>query len=147
MKKNNKFYLIDFGISKKWVLDKYDSKTKKRIVRFSNILQNGEGTYEYRSINGDTAHIKKDKNNFLSRNDDIEALGYVLYEMYFGRLPWAECKPTEIQKIIDSKKNSVKNLSSIKDKGLRDALTIMLNSYKLPYDAEPEYKKLIKMLS
>ena len=66
--------------------------------------------------------------------------------MYFGSLPWSKYKPTEIQKVVDAKKNSVKNLGSIKDKGLRDAITIMINSYKLPFDTEPEYKKLINKI-
>ena len=146
MKKNNHFYIIDYGISKTWVINKYDSKTRTSKNVFRKGIQSGEGTYEYRSIDGDIANIKIDKKKFISRNNDIEALGYILYEMYFGRLPWSKYKPTEIQKVVDAKKNSVKNLGSIKDKGLRDAITIMINSYKLPFDTEPEYKKLINKI-
>ena len=69
---SHRLYLIDFGLSKRYI----DGKTRRHIV-----YREGKGltgTPRYASIN---SHLGKEQ----SRRDDLEALGYVLVYLYQGR--------------------------------------------------------------
>jgi serine/threonine protein kinase len=69
---SHRLYLIDFGLSKRFI----DGKTRRHIA-----YRDGKGltgTPRYASIN---SHLGKEQ----SRRDDLEALGYVLVYLYQGR--------------------------------------------------------------
>lgn len=69
---SHRLYLIDFGLSKRYI----DTKTRRHIL-----YREGKGltgTPRYASIN---SHLGKEQ----SRRDDLEALGYVLVYLYEGR--------------------------------------------------------------
>ncbi len=69
---SHRLYLIDFGLSKRYI----DAKTRQHII-----YREGKGltgTPRYASIN---SHLGKEQ----SRRDDLEALGYVLIYLYEGR--------------------------------------------------------------
>lgn len=70
----NVIYLIDFGLSKRYV----DEKGNHIEYGESNLMR---GTARYMSING---HLGIN----LSRRDDMESLGYVLIYLLKGSLPW-----------------------------------------------------------
>jgi casein kinase 1 len=95
---NNKIYIIDFGISKLFC-DKFGKplplKTNKNFL----------GTTRYASI---AAH----EGNEQCQKDDLESLGYVLFFILKGSLPWQNLKFLEYeknQKIAELKKDFVKN--------------------------------------
>lgn len=92
-----KLYLIDFGLSKK-----YYSTTRNEHIKFCT----GKyltGTARYCARN---AH----KGYEQSRRDDIESIGYVLMYFLLGALPWQglKLKPGEDQfeKIAKKKENT-----------------------------------------
>ncbi len=66
-------YLIDFGLSKKFMEGKTHIKFKQKRVLI--------GTTRYASINAHYYHEQ-------SRRDDLESLGYVLIFLLLGKLPW-----------------------------------------------------------
>ena len=74
-KKVNQIFVIDFGLSKRFICPKTNEHIELRKTKFI-------GTPRYSSLN---AHM----GNEQSRRDDLEAIGNVL--IYFfknGRLPW-----------------------------------------------------------
>lgn len=88
-KKASTFYLIDFGLTKRFLCPKSGThipfKEAKGIV----------GTARYLSINGH-------KGNEHSRRDDLESLGIILiYFMRRGHLPWDVPRPDELN--VESK--------------------------------------------
>ena len=72
-------YLIDFGLSKKYI----DPKTGEHIKFKNNHRLNG--TPRYASIHALEGYE-------LSRRDDLESLCYVLVYLLKGSLPWARIK-------------------------------------------------------
>ena len=74
-KRSNLLYIIDFGLSKRFV----DLKTH----RHASYKQNKSliGTARYTSIN---AHLGIE----TSRRDDLECVGYIILYMLKGFLPW-----------------------------------------------------------
>lgn len=75
-------YIIDFGFCKKYKSNSVPSKT-------SNII----GTPKFASI---TAH----ELNELSRNDDLESVGYILIYLFMGELTWDNIVDNNIIKIM-----------------------------------------------
>ena len=123
--KENVIHLVDFGLSKKYVI----SNDGKDIPR-KKTKGTGSGTVRYMSIN---THLGFEP----SRKDDMESFGYVLIYLMKGKLPWQGLKvktkqerstkvcdikssisveklckgcPEEFQKIMISYFNHVKNL-------------------------------------
>ena len=140
-----KYYIIDFGISKKWYAERYNKNGPNTFYIF-NKPHSGEGTPLYKSVNAERANLKM-KGIFFSRSEDIEAIGYILLEMFLGGLPW---KSLEIEdspsKRLDAKLKSIEHVKKIPDDNLRNAITLMITSYDKPYDYEPEYKHLLDLL-
>ena len=80
-KKSSTFYLIDFGLTKRYLCPKtgvhIPFKEQKGII----------GTTKYLSLSGH-------KGNEHSRRDDLESLGIILlYFMRRGHLPWDVKRP------------------------------------------------------
>ena len=140
-----KYYIIDFGISKKWYGEKY-VKDGINTYYILNKPHSGEGTPLYKSIHAERSNLKI-KGTYFNRSEDLEALGYVLLEMFMGKLPWKhlenEDSPT---KRLDAKLKSIEYVKKIPDDNLRNAISLMVTSYDKPYDYEPEYKRLLDLL-
>lgn len=86
-------FLIDFGLSKKYVDEKGDHIS---FVENKGLV----GTARYTSIN---SHLGSEQ----SRRDDLESLGYVLLYFVKGFLPWqnfqAETRQEKFRKILETK--------------------------------------------
>ena len=131
---DNKIYLIDFGLSKK-----YYSVSKKRHIKFK-CGYNLVGTARYCSRNAHNGYE-------LSRRDDIESLGYCLIYFLKGRLPWQGLKVKRIE-------DQFKKISEKKIQTSFEELTENLpNEYlqyfkycdKLDFEDEPDYDYLISL--
>lgn len=120
----SQFYVIDFGLSKKYK----DLKTNKHIP-----LKKGKkltGTARYASIN---AHLGFEQ----SRRDDLESICYILAYFLRGSLPWqgipAKDKVEKYKKIAECKMAQppevlLKNFPSIPNKtrrGTTDAYQLL----------------------
>ena len=133
-KSDNKIYLIDFGLSKK-----YYSSSKKQHIKLK-FGKNLVGTARYCSRN---AH----KGYELSRRDDIESIGYCLIYFLKGMLPWQGIK---VKKIGDQfKKIAEKKLQTSFEELTKDLpkefLEFLRHSNKLSFEDEPNYDYLIAL--
>ena len=148
MKKENGktiYYIIDFGISKKWYGEKY-VKDGDNTYYILNKPHSGEGTHLYKSIHAERSNLKI-KGTYFNRSEDLEALGYVLLEMFLGKLPWKHLEDEDSpSKRLDAKLKSIEYVKKMPDDNLRNAITLMITSYDKPYDYEPEYKRLLDLL-
>ena len=140
----NKYYIIDFGIAKKWYSQKY-VKGGDNTYYILNKPSSGEGTALYKSINAERASLRI-KGSTLSRNEDIEAIGYILIEMSLGELPWKSYDSGNSEERLKLKLNSNEYIKKITDDNLKKAITLMVTNYDKPYDYEPEYKRLLDLL-
>ncbi len=130
----NKIYMMDFGLSKKYVSNgkHMESKNIKSLI----------GTPRYVSIN---VH----DNIEPTRRDDLESIGYMLLYLYNGKLPW--------QGIKTSKKSLMHNTIGIMKKSISlEELTQntpscfhkYLNHVRnLAYDETPNYKYLTNLFN
>lgn len=134
MTKNNKVYLIDFGLSTYYKRNGIHVQEKKgcRII----------GTTKYASIN---VHNGKT----YSRRDDIESLMYVFLYMLTGELPWQYVNESSADKQNDKMikiKESVdfSNYYNMPhDSGVFKAISL---SRLTPFSTIPDYDNLKKVL-
>ena len=121
-------YLIDFGLSKKFI----NPKTKEHIPFKTNrpIM----GTAKYTSLN---TH----KGFEQSRRDDLESLAYIIIYFFYGQLPWSnikvKTKEEVFQKVYEIKSN-YKDLEEYKNlpNELSDLIDYCTN---LEYEEKPNY--------
>ena len=129
---DNKIYIIDFGLSKK-----YYSTSKKQHIKFST-GKSLTGTARYCARN---AH----KGFEQSRRDDIESIGYVLMYFLIGNLPWQGLKikvgEDQFKKIADKKINTSFEVLT-KNQPIQ-FLKYFQHCDKLNFEDEPDYDYLI----
>jgi len=93
----NRIYLIDFGLSKKFI----DTQTKEHIEYKTNV--NFTGSFRFSSI-------RNHKGIEQSRRDDLESIGYMLIFFLKGKLPWqgltASTKAKRSKQIYQVKKET-----------------------------------------
>jgi casein kinase I family protein HRR25 len=129
--KPRKVFLIDFGISKPYIINKkhIEFKIKNKFI----------GTLNFASIN---------THNFCeqSRRDDLESLAYMLIYFYLGELEWINKNENEIE--VDYDKFETEN-NYIKDKKnmineIKDIPTVLIDFYKktreLSFEETPHYE-------
>jgi serine/threonine protein kinase len=125
-----KLYIIDFGISKPFIInDKHiEPKMTHQFI----------GTQNFASIN---TH----EFNEQSRRDDLESLAYMLICFYFGKLEWMNTdinfsNRDEENIFVKNKKKDLVNNENIPK--------ILMDYYKsvliLGFDEKPDYNKFIK---
>ncbi len=130
-KKENKFKLIDFGLSKNYIEEDTHISFKKNNSR--------SGTMRYMSIN---CHNKYS----LSRRDDLLSLSYSLIYLYMKTLPWKSINMSNKNKlhsvIKNLKKEFNKNINNIE----LPAPLYFLYTYSnnLKFNKDPDYNFLIK---
>ena len=125
-----KYYIIDFGITTRYTI--------------KGLQHRGQGTPVYQSIYCEEVTVNKAK-RFISRLEDVEALGYILLELSTGPLPWSE-KDSPVGSRLKSKLGAEEYAEKIKDSNLRTAVIQMVSAHKGHFSSEPEYKNLIKLL-
>ncbi|CAD8046878.1 unnamed protein product [Paramecium primaurelia] len=129
---NNRFYIIDYGISKAFMRKNGTHLPFKDRQPFI-------GTSRYASI---AAH----KGNELGRKDDLESLIYILLYFYYGNLPWQNIKhvPSD-QKIIQVGEIKQKQTLELFKNLPEELKKIYEYLRKLTYVTEPDYKSIIKL--
>ena len=132
--KENKIYLIDFGLAKK-----YFSTSKQQHIKFST-GKSLTGTARYCSRN---AH----KGYEQSRRDDIESIGYVLLYFLLGNLPWQGLKVKEgedqFKKIAEKKCNIT--FEELTKNTYHEFLLFFEHVDSLNFEDEPNYNYLISL--
>jgi len=131
-KKQNKFKLIDFGLSKNYIDDdKEHIKFKKNNSRC--------GTMRYMSIN---CHNKYS----LSRRDDLLSLSYSLIYLYIKTLPWKNINISNKNKLHSVVKKLKKELNTnINNIDLPSPLYFLYTySSNLKFNKDPDFNFLIK---
>lgn len=125
---SNIFYLIDFGLAKKYICDKTNAHIPFREGR--SLV----GTARYSSLN---THMGIEQ----SRRDDIESLCYVLIYLLKGGLPWqgieALTRREKFERIAE-KKFAVS--VDVLCEGIPKEFSMLLNvARKLDFEDEPDY--------
>jgi len=126
--KRNKVYLIDFGLSRRFVLPNGEVRPARESAGF-------RGTARYASVN---SHLSKD----LGRRDDLWCLFYVLIEFARGTLPWRKMKDKDQigeMKIQSNTAELVKGLPA-------EYQGFMEHLQTLQYHEKPDYKFLFSLL-
>ena len=129
--------MIDFGLARLYI----DSKTGQHIPFATG--KNIAGTFRYISAN---AHCGMES----SRRDDLITLGYVIIELYKGRLPWSKYKDVDkkarYRRIARAKLKYSNNIQLCANCP-EQFLTYMNYVMKMSFDQAPDYamlKQLVK---
>ena len=133
---NNKLFIIDFGLSKKF----RDPKTLKQnpLIKRKKIT----GTARYASIKALEGYEQ-------SRRDDLESVAYLIIYLLKGILPWQglliKSKSEKYSKILEKKKN-------ISEDELCQNLPFQIKDFliyvkELKYEEEPNYDYLINLFN
>ena len=124
MGNENKVYIIDFGLCKKYLKDDVHIENK----RINKIL----GTASFVSVNIHNL-------NEPSRRDDLESMIYVLLYLYFEKLDWDDCKN------IDDIKKMKENL--LENNNVPEIFKDMLYYVRsLAFDQIPNYEYILDYL-
>ena len=133
----NKVYLIDFGLAKKY-------RSSNTLIQYPLIIKKNKltGTARYASINALKGYEH-------SRRDDLESLIYCFIFFLKGELPWqnirAKNKIDKYEKILE-KKIQINNNTLCS--GLPKEFEICLEYVKnLKYEEKPEYDYLQNLLN
>ena len=125
-------YLIDFGLSKRYI----DSKTGQHIKYTNNKRLNGTARY---------ASIHALEGYELSRRDDLEGLCYVLIYFLNGTLPWGRIKIKNKQEkyklILNMKKRTTADIL-VGDKNNVEFIEFVKYCRKLKFEEKPDYDYL-----
>ena len=128
--KEHLLYLVDFGLSKKYINDGEHIEPKKN----KSLI----GSMRY-------ASIRNHKGYEQSRRDELESIGYILlYFLKGGNLPWnglpGSDKTEKCNKILEVKKNTkLIDLCC----GIPDEFRLLIAySRKLKFDTKPNYQYL-----
>ncbi len=132
----NRLYVIDYGLSKRYV----DDKKKQHIAFREN--KRLTGTAKFCSLN---THLGYEQ----SRRDDLEALGYSLIYLLRGRLPWQDVKASSKGKRYDEIMDSKNDIPLERlCKGLPpEMLHYMTYVRGLQFDFKPDYAQLRKLFA
>ena len=133
-KKQNKVYIIDFGLAKRYI-----GKDGKHIPYREN--KNLTGTARYASIN---THLGIEQ----GRRDDLESLCYVLLYFLRGSLPWqnlrANNKKEKYERIMEKKLSTTIDVLC---KGLpTEFITYLTYCRNLRFEDKPDYMYLRNLL-
>ena len=133
-KEDNKIYIIDFGLAKK-----YYSVSKKSHIKFRT-GKNLIGTARYCGRN---AH----KGYEQGRRDDIESIGYVLIYFLNGILPWQGLKAMkgedQFEKIAEKKYNT--SFEELTRNNPEEFLLYFKHCDSLKFEDEPNYDYLLSL--
>lgn len=141
MIKNNRIYLIDFGLATYYNNNKEREKSHKPLKSGVEII----GSYKYCSIN-------MHKGFSPSRRDDIESLMYVFLFMIMGKVPWNSiCESNNVEKnklYVTSKERILKNdttgSSRCNESKIFNLLKIIT---KIDYENKPQYSLFRQILN
>ncbi len=128
--KKDIIYVIDFGLSKKYLSDEVNHINYSKNKSFT-------GSLRY-------ASIRNHKGIEQSRRDDLESIGYILIYFLKGKLPWqglnTKDKNKRAEEIFNIKRNtSLEDLCS----GIpEEFLTYMKYCRLLQFKAQPNYQYL-----
>lgn len=128
-------YLIDFGLSKKFINEKTFEHIPFRDKRA--VL----GTVRYISMN---THLGYEQ----SRRDDLESLAYILIYFIMGELPWqnvkTKTKKDKYEKILEKKKETVPDeLCKFLPEEIKLLFSHILN---LEFMDKPNYNLMISLI-
>ncbi|CAD8193927.1 unnamed protein product [Paramecium octaurelia] len=130
---DGKINLIDFGLSKKYIIDGHHIHYKENKGMI--------GTARYASINA-LKGIEQ------SRRDDLESLGYMLIYLHQGNLPWYSISDQDKEIRYLKIKKMKKALKIDKFFGLPIQLSSFMEYVKgLKFDEDPNYEYLISLFS
>ena len=134
--KSNVCFLVDFGISRRFI----DVKTRNHINYRTSLQFTGTG--KFASIN---SHLRSE----LSRRDDMESLAYTFIYLLRGFLPWQNIKQPAIELLLN-KRNQMDDILQVKlatsndvlCAGLPTEFTVFLEDVrKLDFEQRPDYEK------
>eukprot|EP00242_Pyramimonas_sp_CCMP2087_P005845 CAMPEP_0198218560 /NCGR_PEP_ID=MMETSP1445-20131203/69940_1 /TAXON_ID=36898 /ORGANISM="Pyramimonas sp., Strain CCMP2087" /LENGTH=278 /DNA_ID=CAMNT_0043895643 /DNA_START=356 /DNA_END=1189 /DNA_ORIENTATION=- len=129
--KTRNCYVIDFGLSKKFVDDDGEVLPARENAQF-------RGTCVYASVN---AHLHKD----LGRRDDLWSLLYVLVEFLEGDLPWRSLQDKE--KVRQSKELYNRSPETMMTEAMPEELkAFAMYLRSLDFQDEPDYDFLLTRL-
>jgi len=131
--KINKLYIIDFGLSKKWLINNNTHVVYKTGLSLV-------GTARYASHN---VHLGIEQ----SRRDDMEAIGYMLIYLAKGALPWQGLRRKNKYNSIDEiglKKQSL-SISSLCEGLPKCFYEYIKYTRKLEFTEKPDYEYIRKL--
>ncbi|CCH58005.1 hypothetical protein TBLA_0A02040 [Henningerozyma blattae CBS 6284] len=131
-KTSNIIYMIDFGLTKKYMVPNEDGKLTHIPFKSGKSLT---GTARYASIN---THIGIEQ----ARRDDLESIGYVLVYLCKGKLPWQGLKGTTKKEKYNEILNKKRSISSEElCKGLPQEFEEYISYCKqLLFNEKPDYQ-------
>jgi serine/threonine protein kinase len=128
LNKPRKIVLIDFGISKPYLINNQhiEFKAKNKFL----------GTLNFASINAHNLYEQ-------SRRDDLESIAYMLIYFYFGKLYWINDEYQDTFELENNYVMSMKKLLNNDNKIPKVLLDFYENTRKLEFEERPNYEKYI----